>query len=131
MISTRSYLLRAIRDWAIDNDLTPQILVDATRDGVRVPGAYVHDGRITLNVSARAVSAIDIDPDWVRFGARFGGQQFEIEVPTSAVMAVYARENGHGVVFEEDAAGAAEDSVPDPSAGKAGGKRPSHLKLVK
>jgi stringent starvation protein B len=130
MISTRSYLLRAIRDWAIDNDLTPQILVDAARNGVKVPPAYVHDGRITLNVSGRAVSAIDIDPDWVRFGARFGGQHVEIEVPMSAVLAVYARENGHGVVFEEDASSAGE-GAQTPSEGKAVAKRPSHLKLVK
>ena len=36
MTSSRPYLIRAIHEWILDNDLTPHIVVDAVAEGVRV-----------------------------------------------------------------------------------------------
>jgi stringent starvation protein B len=129
--STKPYLIRAIREWAADNGFTPQILVDATVAGVEVPRDYVQDDRITLNVGDQAVQQAAFGNDWIRFSARFSGRAWDIQIPVAAVLAIYARENGHGFIFSEEG-----DTPPPPAAGEASGeaapkKKPSHLKVVK
>ena len=100
MTSHRPYLLRALYEWIVDNGLTPHILVDATKPGVRVPTHAVKDGRIVLNIAERAVGHLQMDNDDVRFSARFGGVSHAVIVPIDAVVAIYARENGQGMAFE-------------------------------
>ncbi|MEA3292230.1 MAG: ClpXP protease specificity-enhancing factor [Pseudomonadota bacterium] len=136
---TRPYLLRAIHKWAVDNGLTPQVLVDADCDGVQAPMNYVQDGTIVLNIHPRAVKGLEMDNDHIFFSTRFGGQPFEIFAPMDAVLAVFARENGQGIFFETEEGGGKPDG-PD-AAGKDGdresggkaesGSKSSHLKLVK
>jgi Stringent starvation protein B len=40
----------------------------------------------------------------VRFNARFGGVPRQVSVPMAAVLAIYARENGAGTMFEPEPA---------------------------
>ena len=108
MTSSRPYILRAIYDWIIDNGLTPYILVNAEYPGAVVPARHIEEGRIVLNVAPRAVSDWYQDNDWLGFSARFGGVAERVRVPVQAVLAVYARENGKGMVFEQ------EDPAPPP-----------------
>lgn len=108
MTSTRPYLIRAINEWAIENDLTPHLLVNALDEGVVVPSQFVNDGQIVLNISPSAVQAIELGNEWVLFSARFSGKSMNIEVPVSSVLAIYARENGQGIFFPE------EDGSPEP-----------------
>ena len=126
MTSSRPYLVRAFYEWIVDNGLTPQLIVDATVEGVAVPQEFVHDGRIVLNVAARAVRNLELGNDFVSFSARFSGSPFSIEVPIRAVLAVYAAENGVGMAFQEEDG----DDGPPPSSGPAKSQRPS-LKVVK
>ena len=84
MSSTRPYLIRAIHEWILDNDLTPQIVVDADVQGVRVPPEYVKDGQISLNISATAVHGLSIDNDWIVFDARFGAKVESVYLPEGA-----------------------------------------------
>jgi stringent starvation protein B len=100
MTSNRPYIARALYDWILDNDCTPYILVDAVRKGVEVPREYVKDGQIVLNVSPSAVRAMHMGDDIITFDGRFGGEALTIVVPVEALMAIYARENGQGMVFE-------------------------------
>ena len=100
MTSSRPYIARAVYEWILDNDCTPYILVDATQRGVEVPGEFVKDGQIVLNISPSAVRALQMDNDVITFSGRFGGEALTIMVPTNALMAIYARENGQGMVFE-------------------------------
>ena len=102
MTSSRPYLIRAIHEWILDNDLTPHIVVDADADDVRVPPEYVKDGQISLNISSAAVHGLSMDNDWIMFDARFGGKSFQVSVPTGAVLAIFAKENGAGMSFGED-----------------------------
>ncbi|MGH8630981.1 MAG: ClpXP protease specificity-enhancing factor [Burkholderiales bacterium] len=99
--SRRPYLIRAIYQWAVDNAYTPHLLVHADYPGVAVPREHVQDGRITLNISPMAVQNLDLEHEPVWFSARFSGRPFDVQVPTGAVLAVFARENGEGVVFGE------------------------------
>ena len=55
MTSSRPYLVRALYEWIIDNDLTPHVVVDATLEDVEVPTDFVRGGQIILNVSPTAV----------------------------------------------------------------------------
>ena len=128
MTSNRPYLVRAIYDWISDNGLTAHVLVDAEFPGVEVPREYVQDGRIVLNVSASAVQGFIADNDELTFSARFGGRPMTLRVPMDAVLAVYARENGQGMVFDPEEPVDPDDTPPDDPPSR--DKRPV-LKLVK
>ena len=96
---SRGYLVRALFDWIIDNDLTPHLVVAAEVPGTDVPDAYVKDGQITLNIAPSAVRDLYMDADAVSFNARFGGVPTQIYVPTASILAIFARENGQGMGF--------------------------------
>ncbi|TKI06920.1 ClpXP protease specificity-enhancing factor [Martelella alba] len=98
----RPYLLRAFYEWLLDNDLTPHLVVDVTVDGVSVPMEYARDGQIVLNIAPRAVASLEMTNSHVSFNARFGGIPRQVSVPVAAVLAIYARENGAGTMFEPE-----------------------------
>ncbi|MFT3906066.1 MAG: ClpXP protease specificity-enhancing factor [Steroidobacteraceae bacterium] len=101
-ISRRPYLLRAMHEWMTDSGLTPHLIVDATRSGVEVPAAYVKDGKIVLNISWNATQQLLLKNDWIEFSARFAGVVHVVRAPIGAVLGIYARESGEGMVFSED-----------------------------
>ena len=111
MGSTKPYLLRAIYEWAEDNGLTPQVLVNANETGVQVPTEHVVDGQIILNISATAVQMHVMDNEFVTFSARFNGIEQNIVLPINAISAIFARENSQGIFFEEMES---DDLTPDP-----------------
>ena len=102
MTPRRPYLVRAFYDWIVENDLTPHLVADATLPGVQVPMEFVSDGQIVLNIAPRAVGNLLIADDAVQFNARFSGRPQNVMVPMYAVMALYARENGAGTMFEPE-----------------------------
>ena len=81
MLSSRPYLARALYEWLLDNQQTPYIVVDAERDGVQVPGQFVQNGQIVLNIAPTAVRDLSLANDAVTFSARFGGQPMQVIVP--------------------------------------------------
>jgi stringent starvation protein B len=101
LIPTKPYMLRALHEWCVDNNLTPHLIV-AVNAQTRVPMAYVKDGEIVLNVNYGATKDLHIDNDSVVFSARFGGVSQNIYVPMSAIRGIFARENGQGVFFEAE-----------------------------
>ena len=110
MTSNRPYLLRAMFDWIVDNDLTPYLLVNAEFPGVEVPQEHVNGGRIVLNISPKASRGLHLENDRIVFTARFSGLATQIFVNPAAVLAIYAKENGRGMEFGED-----YDGLPPPS----------------
>lgn len=110
MTSSRPYLLRAIYQWIVDNGMTPYLLVNAEQEGVLVPEAYINNGKIILNVAPGAVRDLNMEGDHVSFNARFGGVPMEVNFPIAATLAIYARENGRGMVFNEE-----DDTPPEPA----------------
>lgn len=125
MNTSRPYLVRAIHEWILDNNMTPHLLVDMEGAGVDVPAQQGQNGKIVLNISPQAVEGLMLGNDAIGFRARFGGIATDVYVPIDSVLAIYAKENGRGMVFNDDDGGPA----PDDSAPKVG-KRPA-LKLVK
>jgi stringent starvation protein B len=102
MTSNRPYLIRALYQWIIDNGLTPHLLVLVSGPEVRVPPGHVQAGQIVLNLAPTAVRGLTIGNERIEFSARFGGAPFPVSVPPQAVRAVYARENGQGMVFPDE-----------------------------
>jgi stringent starvation protein B len=99
MTSTRPYLIRAIYDWILDNRGTPYLLVDAAFEGVRVPRQAIKEGQVLLNIAPHAIDRLELGIDEVRFNARFSGVSQGIVAPVGAVLAIYAQENGQGMMF--------------------------------
>ena len=114
MKARRPYLLRALHEWISDSLCTPHLVVDANAGGVEVPRQYVKDGKIVLNVSWSATANLRLGNDEVSFSGRFGGASMSVRVPIIAVLAIYARETGQGMIF-------AEDDADSPSQSSTGG----------
>lgn len=110
LTARRPYLLRAFYEWLLDNQLTPHLVVDINLPGVMVPLEYARDGQIVLNIAPRAVGNLELGNDEVRFNARFGGVPRQVTVPIAAVLAIYARENGAGTMFEPEPAYELQDT---------------------
>lgn len=125
MSSSRPYLIRALYDWISDNKLTPYVLVNAEAPSTVVPQDYVENGKIVLNISEQSVQGLILGNEAVEFSARFSGQAMPINVPVNAILAIYARENGQGMVFNEESETTPPTSPTPPKSGK------PHLTLVK
>lgn len=99
---TRPYLARAIYEWICDHNLTPYLLVDATRPYTDVPTQFIQDGQIVLNAAPHAVHRFTMGNDAISFSARFGGVSRDIYIPVAALLGIYARENGQGLFFDPE-----------------------------
>ncbi len=132
MTSLRPYLIRALYEWIVDNGMTPYVLVDAEREGVQVPRRYVQDGRIILNLHPDAIVNLLMGNEEISFQARFGGTPMTIHLPVTAVLAIYARETGRGMVFDEEMDGETPppSGPPEKREEKPKSKRPT-LRVVK
>lgn len=132
MTSSRPYLIRALYEWINDNGMTPHILADASAAGVAVPASAIQGGKVTLNISAQAVQALRLGDDAVSFSARFGGVAREVVLPIPAISAVYARENGQGMMFPVEEPDGNEPGPEQENDGPGNPDKPGgHLKVVK
>lgn len=117
--------------WIVDNGMTPHILVDAQSENCLVPQSLVKDGKIVLNVAPMAISGLTLGDEAISFSARFSGKQTALSFTVGSVLAVYARENGQGMMFSESGdsglLGSDDDSEPTPDPEK---PRPT-LRVVK
>lgn len=115
--STKPYLVRALYEWILDNQLTPHLLVDAQYPSTQVPGEFIQDGQIVLNLAPTAVRNLSIGNDSIQFGARFGGVARELYIPTEAVIGIFARENHQGMIFPQPLYPGETPSIPESTRG--------------
>ena len=125
----RPFLLRAMHQWISECGHTPHVIVDAGREGAEVPRAYVKEGKIVLNLSEGATQRLRLGNDEIEFDARFAGVIHHVRFPVSAVLGIYARETGEGMVFSEQDLG--PEPPTRPSQTEEGGARRPQLKVVK
>ena len=130
MTSSRPYLVRAMYQWIADNGMTPHLLADASVEGIQIPTEHVQNGKIILNIAPMAITGLVLGDVEITFSARFSGKSFGIYIPVEAVLAIYAKENGQGMMFSEDdgATSSSDDDEPEPDPDKP--KRPA-LRVVK
>lgn len=131
MGSNRPYLLRALHEWIVDNGCTPHLLVDAEAPQCVVPRQFVKDGAIVLNISPNAVKDLSLGNEFVMFSARFGGVAQEIIVPVGAIRAIYARENGQGMAFEQGSDGSPPEGGAPPPENPPKPRQPPKLSVVR
>lgn len=113
MTSLKPYLIRSIYQWIIDNGLTPYLLVNAENSNAILPQQLIEDGKIILNVRPEAIQGLSLENDGIEFNARFSGKPMHIVVPIVAVMAIYAKENGKGMIFDQEDEGIDEPPPPE------------------
>ena len=99
MTSSKPYLVRALYEWILDNDTTPYVLVDTGSDQVLIPDGIASDGKVVLNLSPAAIQNLEMTNEHISFSARFNGVAEELYCPISSLLAIYARENGEGMMF--------------------------------
>lgn len=126
MTPLKPYLIRSIYEWIVDNNLTPHLLVNAEYPGVMLPTDFIEDGRIVLNVRPEAIQGLVLGNDEIQFNARFGGKAMRINTPTKAILAIYAKENGKGMMFDPEEG----DDEPPPEPETKAPPRPQ-LRVVK
>jgi stringent starvation protein B len=102
MTSLKPYLIRSIYEWIVDNDLTPHLLVDAENSSAVLPQQFIEDGKIILNIRPQAIQGLMLGNTDIQFSARFSGKPMNIVAPIAAVMAIYAKENGKGMIFDQE-----------------------------
>jgi stringent starvation protein B len=100
MTPLKPYLIRSVYEWIVDNDLTPHLLVNAESNKGNLPVNYIEDGKIILNMRPQAIDALSLGNEFIEFNAKFSGKPMEIVASINAVMAIYAKENGKGLVFD-------------------------------
>ena len=131
MTSSKPYLIRGLYQWLLDNQVTPYILADASNEDIMIPSGVATDGKVVLNLAPSAIDRLEMTNDYLSFSARFNGVAQEIYCPIASILAIYAQENGEGMMFPADSED--ESNSPDKAegpdksqkAGKAG------LKIVK
>lgn len=128
MTPSRPYLIRALYDWIVDNGMTPYVLVNAEDDQVVVPRQFVEGGKIVLNVNPSAVQNLQLGNELVEMDARFSGTPMHISIPVMSVLAIYARENGKGMVFTEEEG---NDTPPSGDGSDTEKKKRPKLRVVK
>ena len=127
MTPLKPYLIRAVYEWIVDNNLTPHLLVNADNNQGILPVDYVEDGRIVLNIRPQAVEALSLGNELIEFNARFSGKPMTITASVNAVMAIFAKENGKGLVFDQEN----DDSgLPEPPPENKSPTKPS-LRVIK
>jgi stringent starvation protein B len=125
-LSTRPYLIRAIYEWCSDSGLTPYLAVRVNQQ-TEVPMAFVKDGEIVLNLSVGAVRNLEMGNEMITCSGRFGGASFDLFIPVDAVIGIFAKENGQGLVFQGS-------ESPSPDSGETANKpapRKPKLTIVK
>ena len=127
MTSSKPYLVRALYEWILDNDNTPYILVDTSSDQVLIPKGIASDGKVVLNLAPAAIQNLEMTNDFVSFSARFNGVGEQIFVPVTSLLAIYARENGEGMMFQGEEDNAADGEAVKPVPESAG----PTLKVIK
>ncbi|MSS76817.1 MAG: ClpXP protease specificity-enhancing factor [Methyloglobulus sp.] len=125
MTPLKPYLIRSVYEWIVDNDLTPHLLVNAETNKGNLPTSYIEDGKIILNMRPQAIDTLSLGNEFIEFNAKFSGRPVQIAASVSAVMAIYAKENGKGLVFDQENN---DDNEPPPE--QAPPNKPS-LRVVK
>ncbi len=133
MTPLRPYLLRSLYEWIEANGMTPYILVDAQAEGLSAPMEHASNNQIIFNIATPATNGLHLGDQWVEFNARFGGISKQVQVPMAAIQAIYANENGRGIVFsgETDGNEQTDTSSTNPPLTLAEKNKQPTLKIVK
>ncbi len=101
MISQKSYLIKAIYEWCQDNQWTPYLAANVDQNTI-LPNELKQNKQIVLNISFSATKDLEVKRDYISFKTNFSGTTHEVIIPTANVLAIFAKENGQGMQFEQE-----------------------------
>jgi len=126
-LDKKPYLIRAIYDWCIDNANTPYVM-SLVEKKTLIPEALSKE--IVLNLSPQSIQNLYIDDDGISFKSRFSGNSFNVFLPITSILGVYAKESGDGIFFSEGKKASPGSKNINQSISKPK-KSKSHLTVVK
>ena len=97
----RPYLIRAIYDWCIDIENTPYVM-SLVEKKTSIPDVLANSKEIVLNLSPQSIQNLYIDDEGISFKGRFGGSSYNVFLPLTSILGVYAKETGDGIFFSEN-----------------------------
>ena len=97
----RPYLIRAIYDWCIDIENTPYVM-SLVEKKTLIPDVLANSKEIVLNLSPKSIQNLYIDDEGISFKGRFGGSSYNVFLPLTSILGVYAKESGDGIFFSEN-----------------------------
>ena len=97
----RPYLIRAIYDWCIDIENTPYVM-SLVEKKTLIPEVLSNSKEIVLNLSPKSIQNLYIDDEGISFKGRFSGSSYNIFLPLTSILGVYAKESGDGIFFNEN-----------------------------
>jgi stringent starvation protein B len=83
--------------------------VSSKHENVQIPAGIDEDGKVVLNISYGATKNLELINEGILFDGRFSGVSQSLYIPIESILAIYARENGQGMMFGEN-----EDDLPEP-----------------
>ncbi|MBT3918235.1 MAG: ClpXP protease specificity-enhancing factor [Nitrosomonadales bacterium] len=125
----KPYLIRAIYDWCIDNVNTPYVM-GRVDNKTLIPAALSNSKELVFNLSPESIQNLYIDDKGISFKGRFSGNSFNIFLPLTSIVGVYAKESGDGIFFSENEKMPSGDSGLNQSKTKSEKPKP-HLTIVK
>ncbi len=97
----RPYLIRAIYDWCIDIENTPYVM-SLVEKKTLIPDVLANSKEIVLNLSPKSIQNLYIDDEGISFKGRFGGSSYNVFLPLTTILGVYAKESGDGIFFSDN-----------------------------
>ena len=67
-----------------------------------IPDVLANSKEIVLNLSPQSIQNLYIDDEGISFKGRFGGNSYNIFLPLTSILGVYAKESGDGIFFSEN-----------------------------
>jgi stringent starvation protein B len=131
MTPSKPYLIRGLYEWLLDNQVTPYVLVDSSNARVTVPQGVATDGKVVLNLTPSAIQKLEMTNDYLSFSARFNGVAQDVYCPMESILAIYARENGEGMMFSAESENLQVSASSSGDTRKSKGSPKPGLKVVK
>ena len=125
----RPYLIRAIYDWCIDIENTPYVM-SLVEKKTLIPDVLANSKEIVLNLSPKSIQNLYIDDEGISFKGRFGGSSYNVFLPLTSILGVYAKESGDGIFFSENKKMSSDSENINQSKLKSKKLKP-HLTIVK
>jgi len=128
-LDKRPYLIRAIYDWCIDIENTPYVM-SLVEKKTLIPDVLANSKEIVLNLSPKSIQNLYIDDEGISFKSRFSGSSYNIFLPLTSILGVYAKESGDGIFFNENKKMSSDSKNINQSKLKSKKLKP-HLTIVK
>ncbi|MDT8925423.1 ClpXP protease specificity-enhancing factor SspB [Pseudomonas taiwanensis] len=101
--SFKVFSIRALYDWIVSLNQSPNLVVRTDFPGVRAPTQFASQAnRMRFNISSKCVQglSINVETGVISFYASFSGVHTSVSFPAEAVESCFSGETKEGIEFE-------------------------------